>query len=199
MAIKALVAVAIMLGGCAVQTGPDADAIRNALTPSRLAAIKAPLLLVTAPETDLAATLVPVAQNGPVQTWRTGDGVQLSLHAGVIVATRGLGDDMMTSDATGLRRALGSGGGTYSRKITRLDGDFGTQFETWHCTLRLLGRQTLSMPLADIVTVQFEEECRGVNDGFTNQYALSRDGVVWASRQWVGPDVGYLQVSLLKR
>ncbi|PUB12124.1 YjbF family lipoprotein [Yoonia sediminilitoris] len=190
--------IGLLLAGCAGHSGSDAAAIRDALTPVRVAAINVPLLFSVSTRANLGATLVPVAQNGPVRTWRTADAVQISTAEGIVVATRGLGDDLMSADASALLRALPAGGGQYLRHTSRLDGNFGTIFEAWSCQLRTLGPDVVQTPLAQVSVIRFEETCTGGDAIFVNLYGRAPDGTIWTSRQWIGPDLGYLDLALIR-
>jgi len=142
-----------------------------------------PLLFIHAPRLRTSATLAPVGQNGPVTTWQTADGVQVMTQAGMVIATRGFGDDIMATDLGGLPDALRDGGGQYQRHILRLDGNFGQLREKLACSLS---------DGADGPRHRLE-----ICDGIRNAYELGRNDAIRAATQWIGPRTGYLELTYL--
>ncbi len=185
--------------GCAPSPDQDASRIRAALTPARIAAIDVPMILVEAPGVGVAATLLQVGRNGDVSTWQTRDGVQLSLLDGVIVASRGLGHDVMSADVSGVQRALVRRGGAYQRVWSEPDGDFGLVYHTQDCVLAVSGRRSNDGPTGPATVLRMVETCDGPDGGIRSIYDIGPDGFIWGSQQWLTPEIGLLQVTVIKR
>ena len=196
--MKSLSCLVILLAGCAVQQTTDAATIRAALSPERVAALQTGRILVEAQDIGVAATLVPVARNGPVVSWRTRDAVQLSYRDGVIVATRGLGHDIMAADVSNVLAALQRGEGRYDRGVGRLDGNFVMQFETWSCQLAPFGGADDPGLAPATGIAHYREQCVTPEGWIENTYSRDSSGTMWSSQQWIAAQIGYLQTTLIK-
>ncbi|MET4130137.1 YjbF family lipoprotein [Roseovarius sp. MBR-6] len=186
--VAALVA-ALALGGCD-------QAMRGALgsldLAGNVAAVQPQLigderLDVVIPAREARARLGPVARTGDVTVWQTLDGITLAMRQGVLVATRGLGDDLMSAEVDGvlalLRGAAGEGPVPHIR--SRLDGEDRTEFRSYQC------KRDAGVPDAGLRRV--EVLCISPQDRFTNTYWLNSAGAVIRSRQWISPALGHLE------
>ncbi|MEJ6403685.1 YjbF family lipoprotein [Yoonia sp. 2307UL14-13] len=133
-----------------------------------------PFIRVSMPNADIATTMHLIGQNGDVETWESRDGVQVVLRGGVLVATRGFGFDLMSAER-GLRA------GPYTRRISMLDGDFGLQFMTLTCVARSGDESQV-------------ETCNGPHDVIINTITRDPGGAILRSRQWVSPQIGYIDI-----
>lgn len=164
----------------------------------------APVLVAELPTRGARAMLLRDGRNGAVTTWRTVDAVGLSLRApGVLVATRGLGEDLHIADAAATAAALAAGRADagLARSHTRLDGGQRLVRTGYDCTLRAAGRGTLPLPSGPRTADAFEEVCvpAGADAapglGFVNRYWRDpRGGGLVASEQWIGAEVGHIRL-----
>jgi hypothetical protein len=142
---------------------------------------------VVIPARGARARLGPVARTGDVTVWQTLDGITLSMRQGLLVATRGLGDDLMSAEVDGvlalLRGAAGEGPVPHIR--SRLDGEDRTEFRSYQC------KRDAGVPDAGLRRV--EVLCISPQDRFTNTYWLNSAGAVIRSRQWISPALGHLE------
>jgi hypothetical protein len=142
---------------------------------------------VVIPARGARARLGPVARTGDVTVWQTLDGITLSMRQGLLVATRGLGDDLMSAEVDGvlalLRGAAGEGPVPHIR--SRLDGEDRTEFRSYQC------KRDAGVPDAGLRRV--EVLCISPQDRFTNTYWLNSAGTVIRSRQWISPALGHLE------
>lgn len=148
---------------------------------------------------------------GLITTWRTGDDVTLSMRNGVLIATRGLGGDILSSavlvagDRPGPARGRAQGG---ERILTIRAFDNKTVHLVLACEVADLGPATIEIIGLRHATRHLRETCRGgtgrdgtggdgtvVNDYWVDAQA----GVVRQSRQWAGPEAGYLRLRRLTR
>lgn len=159
-----------------------------------------PVLLAELPARDARALLEISGRNGPVTTWRTIDEVSLSLRApGVLIASRGLGEDLHAADAEATAAALGRGSGAAVRRSHRsLGGDQRLVGATFDCTLVATGRETLQLGEVRRPTLRFEERCSGPAGSFTNRYWRDPSRpLLWQSVQWISPEVGSIRLQHL--
>lgn len=155
--------------------------------------IGADRLRVTLPATGAQATLAPVARKDDVTVWQTLDGITLSFREGVLVATRGLGADLMSADVDGTLSMLrGTGAAGHHPNIrSYLDGEDRTVFRSFQCRRE---EQPTTGPGRRIV-----ERCASPDGGMTNTYRLDEAGEITTSRQWVSPAVAYMETERLRR
>ena len=206
---RSVVALCAVLGLAACATGGDEAGpvtLRELITarvaglgqpapefrmPSRaaLAARTEPLLYVAIPEIEAQATLSPVARNAGTVTWMTLDEVTVSTRDGLIVATRGLGHDLMSADLSQVRAALPEGGRA-TRVHYRLEGENRTEALRFACTIRPEGREMLDIAGRRVATRRVSERCEGPSGSFTNRYWIDGAGRVAQSRQWLLPEIG---------
>jgi len=180
----------LLLGGCERVTGAlDITGQVGAQTPQPVGPER---LRVTLPKRGASATLAPVARNGEVTVWQTLDGITLSFRDGLLIGTRGLGDDLMSADVDGTRAMLRAPAtDLYHLHVrTYLGGEDQTLHRRYHC--RETGR-TDSDPGVAGETRRIEMVCTGPDGALRNVYWLDPAGEIVKSRQWVSPAVGYLE------
>lgn len=141
------------------------------------------------------------ARPGEIVVWRTEDNVTLALRGGVLVATRGLGDDLLSGEVAIRPGAPGPAGSGLRRMRNRADDNKVANL-TLACELTDTGAQTIEIVGARHTTRHLVERCEGgggtvVNEYWVGSHAGSRAGLVWQSRQWAGPGIGYLSLRRL--
>jgi hypothetical protein len=170
----------VLLAGCA-PSGPQKRALP-------LAALQGPALQVTLPARQARAVLSRSGVNGDVETWQAVDAVSVSFDRGVLVASRGLGHDLMGADAAGTLAALrGEGAEVYRRKMRYLDGQHHSFWLNAGCSIRRAGIESGLR--------RVDESCKTHAHSFTNRFWLDDAGRIRRARQWVSPEVGYLEAN----
>jgi len=169
------------------------------LSSDKLSAVKQPLLLAKAEKTGAVATLTPVASNGTARTWKTADNITLTFRHGILVETRGLGGDLMSSDVSEVLPALRRSGRAV-RTYRWLNGENRVTPSTFVCTYSAAKRWPLRMGHAIHETHRIDERCTSETYAIVNSYWIDvGDGLIWKSRQWVGPNSGGLDIYRLHR
>lgn len=183
------------------QRGPVSQAPE--LTPEILAGVDFPLIRTRNLSVGSSATLAGVSRRGtasaPVMVWRGADEATFTTRSGLLIATRGTGDDLMSSDVRGVESALRGGGGAYARSYVVLQGNTRGRTLRFDCQLQAGGAETLTLVGQRRDTTRFEESCSGAEGAFRNTYWRGGDGTLWQSRQWAGPEIGHLVIELLKK
>lgn len=168
------------------------------------------LPLISGPTSELRVRLVnrgavaalrPVARNGDVVTWRTGDNITLSFQEGLIVASRGLGDDAMSIDNAGSRQASqgAAEGGYYPLFYSTLTPLFQIGYVVFQCQVTDQRSETVTVGGQARSTLRTNETCVSQDLSIENTYWRGRDGVMWKSRQWLGVTTGYIETERLAR
>jgi hypothetical protein len=167
-----------IIPGRPTPAGPTAAQIRSQLSPDVRAQLGAPVKIATLEEVNLASVIVLRARNGNVETYFTPDGISVSLRDGIVVATRGLGFDLMTADVSDVYRAMRAGQSAV--RIHRyLDGENHVIIRSFICDYA--GR------------TEVIETCHTEGFTITNSYRLA-GGRIIASRQWISPQRGYIRI-----
>lgn len=136
---------------------------------------------------------------GEIVQWRTQDDVTLTTRAGVLIATRGLGGHLMSSDVSvdGARGGPSIGSdGAGARVMYVRTGAFEEVALSFTCQLEDQGNTNITI-IERAYSVRYVRERCEMGDGsaFTNEYWIdSRRPIVWDSRQWGGPDIGYFRI-----
>lgn len=125
-------------------------------------------------------------QNGAMRTYMTPAEEALILRDGMLVGTRGLGNDLSVAEpgTEGLIRAGAAGTGT--RIMRYFAGDGVERPLQFTCTV--------GAGPAPGVTV---ENCEGHGARFQNSYMV-QGGQIAVSRQWIGPVLGYVTIQTLR-
>lgn len=172
-----------------------------ALVPVALRRIRGSALMALFRDNTQLAALGEQESRGPWRTYTTTEKQTLTLYRGLVAETRGLNFDLMSSEL-GASAALvtGRSGGEARRIMRWLDGEGHEVATTFACRISRDKAEPLQTVTAGVVsTVRMVEICRGGGQTFTNIYQVGGGGTVWNSRQWIGPDNGYIALQLLRR
>ncbi|UWQ18105.1 YjbF family lipoprotein [Jannaschia sp. M317] len=178
------------------EPAPDA---RDVLNAGRIARSRTPLLLAVIQKSDTALTLVPLNTNLGVTQWRDASGGGLLRRNGLVVGTRGLGHDLMTSEIDSLLQALSRGGGPSVRVNRYLDGENGIEAVQYLCEVARVGSQNLQFYGTTYATTIYAEQCAGDDEtAFTNRYWIDSSGRIRRSEEFVSPVAGAIEINVLK-
>ncbi|RFP88228.1 hypothetical protein DZK27_09045 [Rhodobacteraceae bacterium 63075] len=149
-------------------------------------------LEVMLPKAGARAVLAPVARREGVTVLQTLDGITLSFDRGVLTATRGLGEDLMSSDVSGTLKMvkLGSGGEFYRVIRSYLDGEDQTRFPAYQCRKEHETKQQVEIGDDALTLTRLEEVCVSPDHRYTNTYWVDDTGDIVKSQQWVSSGVG---------
>lgn len=171
---------------------PAAQITPAQMAQAALAQLREPVMLAVLEGSGKTALLVPYGENGAVRTWTTLDRQTVSLRQGRLIATRGLGHDLMSLSAPDPR----GGGGRLV--LTTLNA------ANEPARLRLDCRQgegvaeRIVLASGEAVAVRrVTETCSGDADA-VNTFWIGPDGRTRQSRQWLGPTAGYLTLQVLR-
>ncbi|MEL6516764.1 MAG: YjbF family lipoprotein [Pseudomonadota bacterium] len=176
--------------------GGDAKPAVPTISPAVANAAPGDVLLVKIIARDAVAPMTKVAQNGGAITWISPGKVTMSFEDGILVGTRGLGDDLMGADPVGVRAALNAGGGTATRLQSFLSSEDQIFTREMTCTITRQGAETLQTISGPRDTVKFFEDCKGPLLEFKNTYWMT-GGAIIRSRQAVSAGEGFIQVDQL--
>lgn len=225
--VSALTAVALLLGACsdapqqnttvasvlALPSQIKAEVARRragpqppvTVTPGMLAATKEAALQVNPLSLGGSNFLKRAlrrtdAQPGTIEVWRTSDKAQLFLRDGILIGSRGLGGDILSSQISVAQRAFQSGSTVSGqRSFVMSRGDHASGEMVLNCIYQYLGAAKTQVVDRVYDTQHFRESCSNATVRITNEYwRQPNSGVMRKSRQWAGPSVGYFEMILLK-
>lgn len=128
-----------------------------------------PLFIIQSKDLGLAAYFSKLGQNGDVITWATQDYKSISMRDGMIIATRGLGPDMMSAYAP-TTDAVRRGTGTTRRVYYWLDAGDQKVRADFDCVLNDAGRETITLIGKPYSARRISETCTGASGSFVNVF-----------------------------
>lgn len=187
-------------GNVAARLAPEVE--RPPLTRAALDTVEVAAIEVTLEESGIQAYLFEQLERrddapGRIVVWRTEDNVTLALRNGVLIATRGLGGDLLSSAVQVAGTQPGpSGSGQKVMRIAARDNK--AVPIRLACELTDLGPETIVIVERGHPARHLRETCEGAGGTVVNDYWTdARSGVVWQSRQWAGPTIGYIRIRQL--
>ena len=175
------------------------------LTRAALAQVTDPYVEVTLERSGITAYLFQSTRRhdefpGEIVQWRTEDEVTVTTRAGMVIATRGLGGDLMSASAPAAAGRVGpvSGG---ERLMDVRTGALELAQLTLACELEDRGPATVEIVELRHSTRHLVERCAVSGGGrIENEYWVDQGaGIIWQSVQWAGPHVGYLTLRRLTK
>ena len=142
----------------------------------------------TAPE---GAAMGHLQHRDEVDTWGSLNLMTISTRGGLLVATRGFGQDLVSADLPPVA-LIARGRGAYMRSHWLPDDQDQVRQLDFDCTLsrgglhaRRIGDRTMDLHLVI-------ERCTDAAVSFENSYLFDENGELMSSRQWIGPALGHL-------
>lgn len=136
---------------------------------------------------------------GEITTWSADDNSALIFRNGMLIATRGLAGNLISADVPVKNGIAGPAHGGQRRYYLR-SGNNQERVVTLACEITDLGPDPLEIYERFYRTRHLQEHCEGpVQNGqktvVLNDYWVdSQNKKVWKSRQWAGPEIGYLRI-----
>lgn len=180
----------------AAPTDPAAGAQAEAqLASAALQSLPGPVMLGTLSSMGGTTVLGMVGQNGARRSYQTPTKQMVVTEGGMVIATRGLGHDLQSADVAQNAALIRAGrAGSSNRTMRYLDGEWTERPLPMSCTIAPQGAIALG---AGISATKVVETCEGAGLRVENNYLL-RGGQIIASRQWLGPQLGYIDLKVLR-
>ncbi len=193
-AVKAALG-SILSGHKAKAAGTAAAPGADALAAAALRSLQGPVIMITfeaAPTAPMIGGMV--GQNGMMRSYRTSGKRGFVLRGGLLAATRGFGRDLMSATTGAADQLIRNAKSGTARRVYRyLDGAGLERPLPVTCTIQPAGRLTR----AAITATQVAEHCEGSGAKIDNSYLVA-NGTILASRQYVGPAMGYVSIQQLR-
>ncbi|UOA25514.1 YjbF family lipoprotein [Pseudosulfitobacter sp. DSM 107133] len=174
------------------------------LTRPLLDGLRTPSLEVISAKRGQTAYLIPTQVrdgDGTVVVWSTRGNNQVILRDGILIGTRGLGNDIASAEVTPALTAVRTRNASAGQRVMYFRNDVnGVNRMSLSCEVHNLGAESLEIVGRSFPTVHLREDCINGSGRFANHYWVDRrDGTVWKSRQWGGTASGYFDLRLLKK
>ncbi|MBK0329329.1 YjbF family lipoprotein [Rhodobacteraceae bacterium F11138] len=176
---------------------------RPPVTRAVLDTLDGAFLEITREREDLTAFLFPTPVRGAgtadeIIVWRTETDETVTLRGGVLIATRGLGGDVLSSEVQLRPGGLGPASG--QRVLHVADKDNKQLTLPLACDVVDRGPARIEIIGWSLPTHHVQERCEGGGGTVVNDYWVDAgNGLVWQSRQWAGPHIGYLRLRQVTR
>lgn len=168
-----------------------------------LASLDGPLALAVFEKTQNNVVLWQIETNGPYRTWTSwGSEVErrtVTTKNGVITATRGMRNDLMSSDLDRtLSLVAARQSGTATRVQRYLDGENQTIELRATCTITRGGETLVQMGQINRLAVEMIERCNADDQNFTNIFRVDNEGRILQSAQWLNAVYGTTVIQALR-
>lgn len=159
-----------------------------------------PLALAVVEDRNATALLTRIEVNGAYGTWATPDRRTITLKRGLVTATLGLGNDIMSTDLSGVEALIAERSAGSGRRVMRyLNGENHTVSLVASCIVTRGGDSILSAgEINERRVTAMQEDCTAQNRRFSNSYLVDETGLAVQSRQWLSPTGGYLTLQMLR-
>lgn len=145
-----------------------------------------PLILANLESAGRSQVMAMTGQNGTMRTYMTPNEQALILRGGMLIGTRGLGNDMSVTEPATESLIRGGRSGNAQRVIRYYSGDGLERPLTFDCSVG-------AGPNPGVMV----EACTGLGISFQNNFMV-QGGQITVSRQWAGPGLGYITIQTLR-
>jgi hypothetical protein len=180
-------------------SGAEPTAVSGDMITATLASNPRPMSVVTIEEKNASGIMSLIDVNGAYRTYGNSSRQAMIFRQGLLTGSRGLGDDLMSSDVgtAGLIHARRAG---QAARVSRyLDGEGKTVETRMTCSVSVGGSKTVGLGQVGGPGRVVAENCTP-QDGTAigNSYVVDGQGRVLWSRQWHGPGQGYMVVQPIR-
>jgi hypothetical protein len=150
-----------------------------------------PVLRVRIPNRDSDAFLSVLDSRDDVVVWKTTTGTTFALRDGVLIQTRGLGPDLMSSIAPTVGQLL-QDAGSHKRQYFFLGPNDQPTRRTYDCTVKVAGAEEIEILGRKHRVTRAVEECTRPQSGkLTNEFWIE-GRTIRKSKQWASSQGGYI-------
>lgn len=189
--------IALSLSACGMMPfGPKGASSNSKVVVLNTTKSVTPTIRVFLESRGASAVLAQASTLGSVTSWTDESDVSVSLNNGVVVETRGLGDDIMSSDVSNSLKALRGdfGDSFYERFQTSLSGELETEFRAFQCQISDRTNATIKINSITLPVTKIVESCATIGFSVSNIYWQGANGVLLRSRQWISEGVGHMTI-----
>ena len=159
-----------------------------------LSKFKQPIILISSIDHKNQATLVALGNNEEKLTWVSADGISLTFDHGVLIATRGYSQDLLSLKYKNPKNMFLSNKLAYTKIHRYLNSENRYKDIVFQCKGKKILAKTIQILDYTLPVDSFIEECKSEKHSYKNEYALlAGTTIVIISKQWISPLNGYFQ------
>lgn len=186
-------------GGQDKDAQPAAPLSTDEMAARALAANPAPLILVGLESSGATQVMAMVAENGNMRTYMTPNMQALIVRSGMLTGTKGLGHDLSVAEVENAANLIRSRRtGQASRTMRYIAGDGVERPLPLNCTVAIGAGKSFSFAGSGWNATQVVETCQGSGVEVQNSYLVTASGQIPVSRQWIGPELGYVTIQTIR-
>ena len=149
---------------------------------------KQPIILTSSTDKKNQATLVSLGNNEERLTWVSSDGISLSYDDGVLIATRGYSQDLLSLRYKKPKKIFSSSYLEYDKTHRYLNGENRYNEIHFKCTGKKMAPRSIEIVEYTLLVDKYVETCVNKQYKYINEYdLLSGTTVVMKSKQWISP------------
>jgi len=149
---------------------------------------KQPIILTSSTDKKNQATLVSLGNNEERLTWVSSDGISLSYDDGVLIATRGYSQDLLSLRYKKPKKIFSSSYLEYDKTHRYLNGENRYNEIHFKCTGKKMAPRSIEIVEYTLMVDRYVETCVSAKHKYINEYdLLSGTTVVMKSKQWISP------------
>ena len=149
---------------------------------------KQPIILTSSTDKKNQATLVSLGNNEERLTWVSSDGISLSYDDGVLIATRGYSQDLLSLRYKKPKKIFSSSYLEYDKTHRYLNGENRYNEISFKCTGKKFALRSIEIVEYTLMVDRYVETCVSAKHKYINEYdLLSGTTVVIKSKQWISP------------
>ena len=191
-----IVVVVELLAGTLTAPQQDFPDLEEVISREQVEAAAPRALLLRTLSTDLTTLVEPIVTNDGTETWRALSGQTLALNQGILIATRGLGDDLLASEVDGVANAVRRGRGQTVRGYQHITSNSTVLTRILTCEVSRAGSEMITIFGEETPSLRVTEQCEGAGLSISNTYNLSpRTGDILRSTQFVSDSFGYIIIT----
>lgn len=147
--------------------------------------------------------MIPLSDNGGYLTYQDEGRRGVVLLGGAVAGTDGLGEDLRavkhaSNDPIAYQRPLADWPDFVARSYQYRVRDLAEYIVTVACELTPADRVAYEIVERRYVVTRVEETCRNAAREFRNRYWVDDAGFVWASEQWLGPNLEPARIEIVR-
>tara|TARA_B100000963_G_C22503356_1_gene614868 strand:+ start:262 stop:921 length:660 start_codon:yes stop_codon:yes gene_type:complete len=147
-----------------------------------------PIILTSSTDKKNQATLVSLGNNEERLTWVSSDGISLSYDNGVLIATRGFSQDLLSLKYEKPSDLFKSSDINYNKTHRYLNGENKYRDIQFKCTGKKEAPQPIEIVEYTLLVDKYVETCVNKRHSYKNEYdLLFGTTVVVKSKQWISP------------
>ncbi len=151
-----------------------------------------PIISISSIDKKNQATLVSLGNNEERLTWVSSDGISLSYDSGVLIATRGYSQDLLSLNYESPNKLFKSRYLNYTKTHRYLSGENRYSDVLFKCTGKKIAPQSIEIVEYTLLVDKYVETCVSKKHKYTNEYdLLSGTTIVVKSKQWISPVNSY--------